>query len=280
MPKNESVWDKLLNIPQLVVAVAIFILMIIPMIKPLGLPVPIATPAKKYFDALEAVPDGSRIIFFHECSGSGWDEIKGGTVATIKYLWQRRFKVVYVSITAANVPCMVTAFAMANPEKYGVEYGEEWVFLGYIPGEEAAVAACASDLHAATSADYKGNPISDLEMMADIHSYQDIDLVITYFGDATGMEKYIRQWFVSYGIPQCWGTPAGNEAGCVPYMSAGMCEGYVSGPTGGATIEKLIHEPGEAARIADMKNLASIPIILLVILGNIAYFAKKLKKEG
>ena len=281
MEKKKSIWDKLLNIPQSIIAVAIFILMIIPMIQPLGLPVPIAAAAEKYYDVLEALPDGSTVIFFHECSGSSWDEIKGGTIATLKYLWNRRLKVIIISIAADNVPVMITAFSMAKPEKYGAEYGKDWAFIGYIPGDEAAVAAIATDLHAVTSVDYEGTPLSDLEIMADIQSYQDFDLLITYFGSATGMERYVRQWQVPHPeVKQIWGTPSGNEPGVIPYYDAGTVQGYISGPTGGATMEALIHEPGEATRIADMKNLANIPIILLILIGNIAYFAKKREKGG
>ena len=58
-------------------------------------------------------------------------------------------------------------------------------------------------------------------------------------------------------------------------MGSGAVAGYVSGPTGSAGLEQLFGEIGPAAAIADVKNLASLPIIFLVVIGNIAYFGKK-----
>jgi hypothetical protein len=276
-PQEKSSWDKLLNIPTSVVAIATIILIIIPILYPLGLPIPIATPAKQYYNAVKVLPAGSHVIFWQDCSGSGWDEIKGGVVATLKMLFKQKVKVVMMSYIADGVPVTVDAFTTKlDPSKYGAVYGVDYVFLGYIPGEEAAVAAAAVNIQTLKTTDYKGTPVGQIPLMQEVKDQSSFDMLITYFGDGTAMEKYVRQWKIPFPrIIQVWGTPAGNEAQCVPYMASGAAAGYVSGPTGSAGLEILIGEPGMAAAITDVKNLASFPIIFLVALGNIAYFGKK-----
>ncbi len=278
MKKEEkSSWDILLNIPIGAVTIATIILILIPILYPLGLPIPIATPARQYYNAVKALPAGSRVIFWQDCSGSGWDEIKGGVVATLKMLFKQKVKVVMMSYIADGVPVTVDAFTnKMNPAQYGAVYGVDYVFLGYVPGEEAAVAAAASDIQKLKTTDYKGTPVGDITLMQEVKDHTDFDMLITYFGDGTAMEKYVRQWKIPFPeIIQVWGTPAGNEPQCVPYIASGVAAGYVSGPTGSAGLELLIGEPGMAAAITDVKNLASLPIIFLVALGNIAYFGKK-----
>ena len=87
---EKDIWDKLLDIPMWVVTVSVFALVLIPMINPLGLPIPIATPAREFHDKVLELPEGSTIIFAHEVSGGGWDEIGPATVATLKLVFRER----------------------------------------------------------------------------------------------------------------------------------------------------------------------------------------------
>jgi len=280
--EEKSSWDALLKIPMWAVAVATILLIIFPILSPLGLPIPIATPARLYYEEVKKLPEGSRVIFWQDCSGSGWDEIKGGVVATLKMLFKQKVKVVFLSFAADAVSPTITALkTLVDPAKYGAVYGTDYVYLGYIPGEEAAVAAAARDIQGLRTSDVYGTPISDLPLMTEVKDHSSFNMLITYFGDGTAMEKYVRQWQIPYPeVVQVWGTPAGNEPQCVPYMTSGAAKGYVSGPTGSAGLELLIGEPGLAAAITDIKNLASIPIIFLVVIGNISYFGKKFSRRA
>jgi hypothetical protein len=48
-------------------------------------------------------------------------------------------------------------------------YGESIVYLGYIPGEESAIAALCSDIRGVKTADYYGTPLDTLPMMTTGH---------------------------------------------------------------------------------------------------------------
>lgn len=274
--KEKTLWDKLMDIPQWGVGIAVFIFLIIPILHPLGLPVPVGAPARDYITWLQKIPPGSNVLFFQEMSGSGWDEIKGGFTATLKYLWSKKINVVLVAVYADAAPTTLWGMEYANPKRFGVKYGEDYVFLGYIPGDEVMVAAMRDSISKAVSVDYLGTPLAKIPLMQKVDSYKDFSYIIVSFSTGTAMDKYVRQWYATHPeIPQLWMTASGNEMSTVSYWVAGMAKGYLSGPTGCAALEAFIGEPGLAAKITDMKNLASIPTLVLVAIGNIAYFGKK-----
>ena len=274
--KEKTIWDRLLDVPQWAVAIAAFIFLIIPVLRPLGLPVPVGAPAADYIKAIQEIPPGSNVLFFQEMSGSGWDEVKGGYTSTLKYLWSRKINVVIIAALSDAAPPDQWGINYANPARFGVKYGENYVNLGYIPGEEVMVAALRDSIKAATSVDYLGTPLGNIPLMQKVDSYKDVSAIIVSFSSGTSMDKYVRQWYATHPeIPQLWMTASGNEMSAVSYWVGKMAKGYLSGPTGCAAMEGFIGEPGLAAKITDMKNLASIPTLVLVVIGNIAYFGRK-----
>ncbi len=275
--KEKAFWDRLLDVPQWAVGIAVFVFLIIPVLRPLGLPVPVGRPAGDYITWIEKIPPGSNVIFFQEMSGSGWDETKGSFTATLKYLWSKKINVILVAVYADAAPTTLWGIDYANPKRFGVKYGENYAFLGYIPGEEVMVAALRDSIRKAVSSDYLGTPIDEIPLMKKVDSWKDFAAIFVNYSTGTAMDKYVRQWYATHPeIPQLWMTASGNEMSTVSYWVAGMAKGYLSGPTGGAAMEVYIGEPALAAKITDMKNLASIPTLVLVAIGNIAYFGKKL----
>ncbi len=275
--KEKTVWDRLLDVPQWGVAIAVFACLIIPILYPLGLPVPVGAPAADYIKAIKEIPPGSNVLFFQEMSGSGWDETKGSFTATLKYLWSKKINVVIVAVYADAAPTSLWGIEYANPKRFGVKYGENYVFLGYVPGEEVMVAGFRDSIRARVSTDYLGTPLDQIPLMQKVDSWKDFSAIFVNFSTGTAMDKYVRQWYATHPeIPQLWMTASGNEMSTVSYWVAGMTKGYLSGPTGGAAMESFIGEPALAAKITDMKNLASIPTLVLVLIGNIAYWGKRL----
>jgi hypothetical protein len=58
---------------------------------------------------------------------------------------------------------------LPGPRKAAKPYGESLVYLGYIPGEESAIAAICSDIRSVKTTDYYGTPLDQLPMMMTGH---------------------------------------------------------------------------------------------------------------
>jgi hypothetical protein len=65
-----------------------------------------------------------------------------------------------------------------------------------------------------------------------------------------------------------------------PFLSTGQLVGLLGGLSGAAEYEKLIDTPGDATIGMDAQSIVHILIIVLIVLGNIAYFATRRHKQA
>ena len=65
-------------------------------------------------------------------------------------------------------------------KEFDVTYGEDYVLLGFRPGNEAVVKGIVSDLRKLYTIDARGNKVTDIPMMEGINRFEDFDF---YFQD-------------------------------------------------------------------------------------------------
>lgn len=80
---------------------------------------------------------------------------------------------------------------LGGPYKYGID----WVVTPAILGEEPAMQRVAADIwEACAGHDFFGTPFSALPMMANLHSFRDVDVSSGFFYSGTHVEMFVRQW--------------------------------------------------------------------------------------
>jgi len=271
---------KLGEIPREVILGLVVIAMAIPILHPLGLPIPIGKSTRDFYAAVEAVPSGGVILFDIGYGAGGYPSLGPGTVAVLRHCFARArdagVKIVLMATQLEGSMIYPLLMEEVKPEEeYGVKYGEDYVFLGYIAGVETAMAAVLGDLHAAVTKDYYGTPIENIPMLKDIRNYEDIDLVI-YFTTAGGIaEGWVYQAYSKYNRKVCGAWLSMMTPSLKPYYDAGALAGFMDGIKGGAEYEKLINRPGKAIMSSDILSLTQTLVIIYIILGNIAYLSTR-----
>jgi hypothetical protein len=224
------------------------ILIAYPMLKPMGLPIPIEEPTIKSFELLENVPEGGVIVLVSDEGFPSWAEL-GGKILTERSISQ-------VDLT-------------------GLTYGEEWVQLGYIPGYEAVLSAMTDDLKGIAPVDQFGTPTKDIPILKDINNIDDYDYL--YACTYTAMDVYIRQWgekALVRGIPIVINMLSGTVPLAMPYYRAGTMTAYLNSITAGAGYEKLIGRPGMGAALMDAQSTAHLLGIGVIIVAQVAFVIK------
>jgi hypothetical protein len=276
MSEGDTIWDKMGSMDYRYVYALTIILILIPVIRPLGIPMMTTKTVQDYYDAIDNLPAGS-VVAVSMGGGMGTlDELEAAFLATWKVLFQRDLKVLFYCTTTDGPIILDYHFGeKAKPEDYGKVYGEDYVRLGYNPLGEPGEASFALSIRSVYSADYKGTPLNQITMMQDIDSHRDIDLLIYIHTACTSVEIPVRQWIVPFNQPTLTITLGCCGPMTSPYYPA-QIQGFLSGSGPGAELEIIGRVPGPGALINDAKNLGIIGLLVFLVLGNASYWGKRL----
>jgi hypothetical protein len=154
-------------------------------------------------------------------------------------------------------------------------YGVDYVFLGYMTGGESVVAQLGSDIASVYPQDHFGTPYDEIPMLEGIVDHADIDGVLSSdTGDYGG--HFMTQWQSAYGTKLAEIGIAMNGSTDLPRWQAGNFFGVSVGSRGGAELEQLIGELGEATTAMDSISVSHLLLILAIIIGNIGTITERL----
>jgi len=278
--QGKGIWRRLEDVPREVLYVILLIVFIIPMINPIGLPVPVSAAVKKWHDTIEALPVGSAIMIDFGYSGGGEPELGPLAVAVYHHIFRKGgLKPITMSTSLEGTLLWDKVIAEVKPEQYGRKYGVDYIHIGYISGTETAMAAVGKDLRATTNTDYKGNSLDQFPIMQGIKDASSFKLLICYTTGGDQSEGWVRQWYTPYKVPYLCAVIAMMVPTMLPYQKAGQIVSLLAGAQAGE-MELLIKMPGRGIKSADVITLTHILVFAFIILGNIAYYGRKASERA
>jgi hypothetical protein len=272
--------DKLQDIDRRWIYLLTWIFVLFPLIFPLGLPVPIQSESTKWYNYIKSIPDGSVVVFSPMYGTSGMPELFPMTLATMHQLWSKNVKVIVVAFWAEGALVFDMLLKQMDPSTapYNKVYGTDWINLGYIPGSEPAMRALGEDIAKTAPKDYLyDKDTASYPMMANIKSAKDVTLIISIETGTPGYPEWLRQWNEPYKTPIIVGVIGVSAPGVAPYLQSGQVGAMLPGLTSSAEYELLINRKGLAIAGVDAVSMSHILVVLLVILGNVGYFATRRK---
>ncbi len=278
MSEELTFWEKLARIDRRVFYWILFIGLMVPFIRPLGLAITVSPSTRDLYEELRRVQPGDVCLINIAFGVSAWPECMPATAACTKLLIRQGAKLIIIG-PYYDVDLSYEELKRRCAEDFAkLKYGEDYVYLGFYAGGEAVVAQLASDFRSVFPTDAYGTPLDELPMMKNINKATDIRLVLS---SDTGdwCSYYIRQWRIPYGVPLAEIGIAMLGSEYMPHYRAGILFGMSVGVRGGAELEKLIGEPADATIRMDAINISHILVIIAVLLGNIGYFASRGKRR-
>lgn len=270
---SDTIWDRMQRIDRKILYWLLFIVLCIPFIHPLGLPIEIAPSTRDLYEGILTLEPGD-VAIVNICFGvSAWTDCMPATIVCTKAILREGAKLI-VWGAYTDIDMSWDRLRSKVPDFDTLEYGKDYVYLGYYTGGEAVVAQIASDFRSVFPTDAFGTPLDDLEMMKDVNTVHDIAMVLS--GDTGDWGSYyLRQWQAMYGTPLAEIGIAMVASSYMPYYVSGNMFGISSSSRGGAELEKLIGEPGEATVTLDAISASHLLVIVAVLLANIGYFATR-----
>jgi len=269
------IWaEKVLKIDRRWIFLAIGVAVTIPFFLPLGLPVVVTPPVQNLYDAVEELePNSNPLLMAIDYAPATLPELEPMAVAILRHAFSRDVKVVVMTLHPAGYGLAERAMLQVA-EEYDRTYGEDYVFLGFQPGISAVILGLGINIRNVFPADAYGTPLSELPVMDGIRNYDDIPLLISMAGWSAA-EAWVYYAYQPYGQRVGAGVTAVMATDFYPYLDTGQLVGLLGGMRGAAEYEELIQRPDQGARGMDSQSVIHLLIIILIAIGNTAYFLSR-----
>ena len=254
------------------------VIMIYIAFNPLGISLPIRDMTYKWYDTIEDLGEGD-IVLIDEGS-LNWFTNTQVSLTAYKHLKQKVQDdgVRLVFFTTAGMDGIIAMDRLWPLVGFDdMEYGVEYVWLGWLPGGETAFADIREDVWACFETDHFGTKLAELPLMAEVHTLADFEIALRSCN--TSPDDFMRQWS-GRGTKVLAINGAASIPLMMPYIDNGLMTAYMSTMNQAAEYEKLLGMPGLPTKQMDAQSIAQIYIALLCIVANILYWKNRLAEGG
>jgi hypothetical protein len=255
----------------LVLAIAVFI----PIIKPIGMPIRATKTTKVVFNTIENLPENSKVLVSIEYSPSTKPENHPMTISILRHLFRNNHKVFVTCLWPDGQFMAQDALKQVAEEEFGKVYGEDYVFLGFRPGNEAVVKGIVSNIRKLYTVDVYQTKIDEIPLMDGIKNFKDFAFLFSCSAGYPGTVEWVQYAADPTGVPMSSGVTSIQVNEVMPYVQSGQMKGVLAGMPGAAEYEALMGQKGFATSGMDAQSIAHLVIVLFIILGNAAFFIER-----
>lgn len=265
----------------------------IPILWPLPLsyrPSPLAQAA---FDAIDRLPDGSRIAFSFDYDPASSGELQPMANAFLYHCARKRHRLYFMALWAPGKTICTDTIAAILP-KYRPEavYGTDYVELGYQAGNQGVIKIAATDLRQQFKTDVRGTPLDSIPMMSGVGSLQAMDLLVTVSAGDPGSKEWVQYLCTPFPKTRMvTGTTGVQSVSLYPYIP-NQIAGMLGAIKGAAEYEAIVNERypvdghavpelAEGGRRMGPQLVAHLLMVALIVLGNVIFLMqRKARREG
>jgi len=255
----------------LLLLAAVLIPIFAPNLVPGGDAVPVAQPVADFAQRVQTLQPGTVVLLSLDYDPSVSTELDWPVREVVDDLKTRGVRLLVMSTTPTG-PGLAARMGL----------GETATLLGYLPGQEMGLQRMATNLSGAFLVDYQGREIQASAL--GVQSLADVALIITAASSQDAVRWWVEQVGTQTDTPICAIVSAAAEPPVRPYYASGQLSGLVSGWVGGLAYRQEaapgtpLDTEGKAAIAA--QSLGHLAIVVLIVLGNLAYWGKRLLGRG
>lgn len=272
-PTGTGILDRLLALDRRWIFLAVGLAVAIPILVPIGFPVKAGPEATAYFEELEKLVPGDRVIFAFDYEADTRAELDPMAVATMRYLFAKDVKVIGLTNYAGGPGLAEAVFEDISAE-FDREYGRDYCFLGYNADWQGTMLRLGESIRATFPTDHYGTRADSLALLDGVDRYADVPLLISIASSA-----YAEYWAIYAGGRYDQVVITGNTAIqailVYPYYNAGQITGFLGGLKGAAELEFLTGYEGAAIPGMDPQSAAHGLMVVFIVLGNVVFLLKR-----
>jgi len=279
--EEKGFYYTMMTYDRRIIYLLIFILVLAPLMQPFILPIQVSGDTQLYYDQLNKLKAGDNVMYLIDSEFSGYMELQSGMIASLRVLLQHQVNLCIIEShpEATGIPELLYAQVQGLMDQNGYVYGKNYIDLGYVFPNEAAVASASQNLHNIIRQDKFGHSIQGT-FLDNVNTWQDWT-VIDEFTTGVQSEAIVRH-FGNSGTPIVVNVIGVMVSTSMPYLQSGLYKAVLQSMRGGAELEFLIGAPGPGLTAMNSFTLGHYMLMIAIVVGNIGYFGYRshMKKEG
>ena len=276
-----SFYEKILNLDRRWIFLVILVIALIFYKLTIPMPIKITQQTQSFYNEIEQLKPGDIVHITADYTLSVVPEIYPMHRAVVRRLLEKDVKIVSCALWTEGVPLIDRAHneISAELEKEGKRktYGEDYVNLGYKSGNDVVMTRLGTSFADTFPLDARGAPVSQIPLMKKIKNFDSIALMVNFSVGHPGIREWLQQVQRRYNVKTLCGATGIMSPDLYSFYQSGQLKGLLAGLVGAAEYEILLNRPAMANAGMTIQSFVHLTIILLIILGNIAFFLQKSK---
>ena len=278
---QRSIWRRLVA-PFL--NLGLLAALLIPFFIPLagGNEVAASTSALSFYRTIEALPAGSAVVVSYDWDAATLGEMEPLSRAITTHLLRKQARLIYVSLVPQG-PAFAQRILSEVEGGESYRYGENYVNLGYLSGNESALVSLASGFARAFPRDYLDRPTSDLPLLKRAPSLREVALVVEISADDGHMVQWIQQVQSRYGTRMLGVTSMTAAPSLSPYYTGDhpQLSGFLAGTLGASEYASLLSQKPRYLQIgAQALSIGIAFLIAVIVLGNVVWIVERMTRRN
>jgi hypothetical protein len=236
--------------------------------------------ATDFYNAIQNLPSNSVVLLAFDYDPFTAAEMDRLAEPVVWHLMDRNARLMAVSLLPTGPAVAGNLLDRVAEEHGGYQYGQNYVNLGYIPGQAAAPSELASDLRTIVPQDYRQRKsLGELPATQEVYGIQDVSLVIEFAAQQRTLQWWIEQVGSQYQVEIMAAVSAAVEPTATPYHNSGQLVALISGLPSAAQYEVKTNKwPALAIASVDAQSVAHLAIVALIVLGSLASLVSARRK--
>jgi hypothetical protein len=272
-----NIYDKFLHIDRRYIFIFVALGVVIPLVWPLGLAVTTSPPVENVYNEIESLKPGTPVLISVDYDPSTQPELSPMAIALMRHCIARKLPII-MTVLHPGGPGLAVDITDKVAAETGAVRNVDYTLLGYKVGSSAVILSLGQDFRVSYPRDYYNTPLEDIPLMKKVKNYNDVGLVVTISG-STFPDAWVAYAHERYGEKVAAGVTAVMAADYYPYLQTGQLVGLIGGLKGAAEYEKLINRPGNGLKGMDAQTIVHLFIVVMIILGNLAYILAQRAKR-
>src|SRR3989442_11029104 len=237
---------KVLSIDRRIIFLLVAAGVALPLLRPVNLPITVTPRVQAAFDAIDALPPGSKVLISMDYEPDIMAELMPMSIAVMRHCFRKHLQVIAMTLYPAGTGLGERAIRTAATAEGAIK-NKDYAWLGYKSGFQVVMIGIGESLRGMYPVDFYGTPLDSIPVTRGVNSYRQMAMVVNLSGSSV-TDYWIQFAQGRFHAPLVVGCTAVMATDYYPYLSSRQILGLIGGMKGAAADEALNGTSGDPPR--------------------------------